>query len=82
VVIWTCGEMILFPASAAYVAEIAPPGRRGEYMGLYSMVFGAAVTLGPWLGTATLEAFGPAILWAGTFAVGCLSVLMLGRLRS
>jgi len=82
VVIWTCGEMILFPASAAYVAEIAPPGRRGEYMGLYSMVFGASVTLGPWLGTAVLDACGPAILWGAVFAVGCLSVLLLGRLRS
>jgi MFS family permease len=82
VVVWTFGEMILFPASAAYVAEIAPPGRRGEYMGLYSMVFGAAVTLGPWIGTTALEAFGPTILWPAAFAVGCLSVLLLSRLRS
>ena len=30
IVIWTFGEMILLPGSAAYVAEISPPGRGGE----------------------------------------------------
>jgi hypothetical protein len=27
------GEMIFFPAMSAYVADLAPPGRKGEYMG-------------------------------------------------
>ena len=30
VVIWTFGEMILFPSTAAYVSELAPASRRGE----------------------------------------------------
>src|SRR4029079_17928368 len=32
VVVWTFGEMILFPGASAYVADISPPARRGEYM--------------------------------------------------
>ena len=39
VVIWTFGEMIMMPGSSAYAAEIAPPERRGEYIGsLYDVV--------------------------------------------
>jgi predicted MFS family arabinose efflux permease len=33
IIIWTFGEMIVFPASAAHVSEIAPAKKRGEYMG-------------------------------------------------
>ena len=31
VVVWTFGEMILFPSTAAYVSELAPPARRGVH---------------------------------------------------
>ena len=37
VVVWTFGEMILFPAMSAYVAHIAPPHKQGMYMGFYVM---------------------------------------------
>ncbi|HEX2092525.1 MAG TPA: MFS transporter, partial [Longimicrobiaceae bacterium] len=37
VLIWTFGEMIFFPTSATYVADMAPPARRGAYMGAYTM---------------------------------------------
>jgi predicted MFS family arabinose efflux permease len=52
VVLWTFGEMILMPGSSAYAAEIAPPGRRGEYMGMYTMSFNIAFAVGPWLGAS------------------------------
>jgi MFS family permease len=81
VVVWTFGEMILFPASSAYVTDIAPAGRRGEYMGLYSLVFSVALTVGPWVGTTVLDAWGPGILWTGTFLAGCVSVALLARVR-
>ncbi len=81
VVIWTFGEMVFLPTSAAYVADIAPAGRQGECMGLYTMTFSLAFALGPWLGTALLEALGPQALWGATFACGCLSALMMHRLH-
>jgi MFS family permease len=82
VVVWTFGEMVLLPGMAAYAAEAAPAARRGEYMGLYTMSFGAAFTLGPWVGTVILDRFGPSVLWATMFALGMLSAAGMSRLRS
>lgn len=77
VVIWTVGEMIILPASAAYVSDIAPPEQSGAYMGLYTMGFSAALAIGPWLGTQILENFSATAVWVGTFACGCLTTLMI-----
>jgi MFS family permease len=80
VAVWTFGEMILFPGSSAYIAEIAPENRRGEYMGFYSMAFSVAFIFGPWAGTQVLESFGAAILWPGVFIFGMLSVFLFSRI--
>jgi len=79
VVIWTLGEMILFPTASAYFAEISPPSRRGEYLGFYTMAFGVAFSLGPWLGTLALERWGGVTLWALCGLAGMISVWMLSR---
>lgn len=80
VVVWTIGEMILLPAMSNFVADLAPPDRRGEYMGLYSMSWGIAFALGPWLGTLVLERFGRVALWSGTFAVSAAAAFAMSRL--
>ena len=80
VVIWTFGEMILLPGSSAYAAEIAPPGRRGEYMGLYTMSFSIAFSTGPFLGAELLQQWGPHGLWGAAFVSGCISGLMMSRI--
>jgi MFS family permease len=80
VVIWTFGEMILLPGSSAYAAEIAPPGRRGEYMGLYTMSFSIAFSIGPLLGAELLQRWGPHGLWGAAFLSGCISALMMCRI--
>jgi len=80
VLVWTFGEMITFPGSSAAVADLSPPDRRGEYMGLYTMSFGIAFALGPWLGTLVLEHLGPHTLWAGAFGLGCLSAALMACL--
>lgn len=80
VVLWTFGEMILLPGSAAYAAEIAPAGRRGEYMGLYTMSFSIAFSLGPWMGANVLDRWGPHALWGGVFISGCISALLMSRI--
>jgi MFS family permease len=81
VVIWTIGEMILLPSMSNVVAELAPADRRGEYMGLYSMSWGLAFAIGPWLGTFVLERFGRVPLWAGTFVVAASAAIAMGRMR-
>ncbi len=78
VVVWTFGEMIFFPVSAMYVAELAPPERLGEYMGVYFMIVALAVMIGPWVGTLVMEQFGVVTLWSAVFVCGCLAALILG----
>jgi len=80
VVVWTFGEMFLFPALAAWVTEIAPAARRGEYMGLTQMAMSLGFAVGPWAGTAVLERFGGNTLWLGCFALGIAATAMMLRL--
>ena len=80
VVIWTLGEMLFFPASAAYATDIAPDARRGEYSGLYTMVFSIAFGIGPWAGTVVLERVGARVLWGATFLLGVIAAAMFVRL--
>ena len=74
VVVWTFGEMITFPVSTAYIADIAPPGRIGEYMGAFSSVLSLGLVVGPWLGVAALDRFGPTIMWSGVLVCGLVAV--------
>lgn len=81
IVIWTFGEMILFPASGDYVASISPEKQRGEYMGYFQMSFSFSFMVGPWLGAEALDHFGSLSLWLGCFVLGMISTIMLFRLR-
>lgn len=82
VVVWTFGEMIGAPAASAYVADIAPPERSGEYMGLFNMVYSAGFTLAPLGGVLLLERCGGAVLWTVALACGVVSAILLGFVRS
>lgn len=79
IVVWTVGEMVLFPALTAEATAIAPMGRRGEYLGLYHTAFGFASMTGPALGTLLLDRAGAAWLWSGAFVVSLASAAMLAR---
>jgi MFS family permease len=76
VIVWTFGEMILFPAMSAYVAHVAPPHKQGAYMGFYVMTFGIGFTLAPWGGTQLLN-YGGLICWGVIFVIAMLSALMM-----
>ena len=73
IIIWTFGEMIFFPVIAAYASEIAPPKKRGEYMGYFQMTFSFAFSAGPWLGTVVYEKYGSVILWSGALVMGLIT---------
>lgn len=81
IVVWTFGEMIFFPSASSYVAEISPPEKRGEYMGLFQMLFSASLAFGPWLGTIVYEHFGARTLWISAFLFGSISVVMIFFLK-
>jgi predicted MFS family arabinose efflux permease len=77
VVVWTFGEMLLFPATSSHLAEIAPENRRGAYMGAYTMSLSISLTVGPWTGTQLLAAIGPVKVWFVMFALGALAALLM-----
>lgn len=79
VVVWTFGEMLMLPASTAYVADIAPSGRAGAYMGWFGMLVGLASGVGPLLGMLVLEHFGARALWLGALGMGVASALAFTR---
>lgn len=82
VFIWTFGEMIIFPSSSAFVADISPPERRGVYSGLYVMSFSVAFMIGPWAGLAILERFGATVLWSSAFACGFISAAVILAMKT
>jgi MFS family permease len=77
----TLGEMVMVPVSAAYVADLAPVHMRGRYMGVYGLVWAAALIIGPALGMKLL-ALGPAVLWLSCGALGLLAAtIILGEIK-
>lgn len=81
IVLWTFGEMIILPASAAFVSDIAPREQSGAYMGLYTMGFSVALAIGPLLGVQAMERFGSSSVWIGAFICGCVTATMMWYLR-
>jgi len=77
VVFWTFGEMMLFPAMAAHLGEIAPENKRGAYMGAYSMSLSVALAFGPWFGTQLLASTGLVGVWSVMFALGALAAVLM-----
>ncbi len=81
VIVWTFGEMIFFPTAVAYVAELAPAGRTGEYMGVFSGAISLALIVGPWLGALMLDRYGASVTWSAVFVCGVAgsAICMLSR---
>lgn len=77
IIIFTFGEMIFFPTTAAYTSEIAPAERRGEYMGYYQMTFSFAFSAGPWLGTVVYQNYGSVILWSSALVFGLITAALM-----
>ncbi len=71
-VIWTLGEMLVLPQTNTVVAERAAAGKRGSYMGLYTVAFSAAFVIAPLGGTWVYERFGPEVLYFGLAGFGVL----------
>jgi MFS family permease len=65
--------MALFPTAAtALVADVAPPARRGEFMGIFGAAGSIAMALGPISGVELLTRLG----FGGLFAVAATTALV------
>lgn len=80
-VIFTFGEMMIMPVSAAYVANLAPAHMRGRYMGVSGLTWALALILGPALGMK-LYSLGHGIYWMSGGAMGLIAcAVVLGKPR-
>jgi MFS family permease len=80
VVIWTLGEMLQSPSTAALVAELSPAALRGRYQGVSSLSWSVAAAVAPVAGGFVQEHLGDAALWLGCAGVG--AVVALAQLLS
>jgi MFS family permease len=69
------GFAFLNPAMLSWVARLAPPGRRAEYLGLFSLINSTLWSLGPLCGSAAFSLAGPAGLFG--FAIGATVVSLV-----
>lgn len=75
VVIWTLGETVFSPVSAAYIADIAPLDLRGRYQAAWAFTYSLGLTLAP-IGGTLLYSISPRALWFSCLGV-CLAAAML-----
>ena len=78
VLLWTLGEIASAPVASAYVADVAPPDRRGRYQGAFAMTLGLGSVLGPSVGTA-LFGWNPSGLWSACLLLGAAAALLVLR---
>lgn len=71
VVIWTLGETVFSPVSAAYIADIAPLDLRGRYQAAWAFTFSLGLMLAP-IGGTLLYSISPHTLWFACFGL-CLA---------
>ena len=84
IVVVTFGEMLFAPTTLSVVADLAPPARRGRYMGAFGLAESFGWSAGPFLGGVLLDALphSPATMWGiiSSFAfVAALGFLIWGR---
>jgi MFS family permease len=80
-VVMTFGELLLVPTSSTYAANLAPPDKRGRYMGLYGLTWLGAQSVGPVFGGFLSDSLGPQAPWLGGGLVGLISVIGYLRLK-
>jgi MFS family permease len=85
VLTWTCGEILMVPLAAAFMADHAPPGRASTFQGAYAFVWTLGLAVGAPAGQLLLIDSGATALWSGTLALGlCVAVahlVLAGRCR-
>ena len=71
------GFALMSPAMLSWVALQAPPGRRAEYLGFFSLINSTMWSLGPLLGGLTVTAAGAGGLFGFAILTTCASLLLL-----
>lgn len=80
-IIWTVGEMVLYPSTSSYIADIAPEQHRGSYMSLLSTASNLSLFIGPWGGALIMQHTGANGLWLACAVCGMISIFIFSFLR-
>jgi len=80
-ILMTIGEMIGSPFSNALALEMSPKGRKGSYMGLYSMSFSVSHIFGHSGGMNMVDTYGFNTTWYVVFGVLIIVSIMTLRLH-
>ena len=75
------GEIINFPLASSLALGRSNPNNRGQYMGLYSMLFSFGMIIAPLVGFRIAENFGYAALWYVMGLLAFISTVGLMALR-
>lgn len=76
VLVWTTGEIMQAPFKQTVVTNLAPTELRARYLGLFSMSYAWALTIGAPLGGWVLENHGAETLWILCCGVSTFGVIM------
>jgi predicted MFS family arabinose efflux permease len=79
VCVWTLGEMISAPVTAAFAANLAPEALRGRYMGAVGLTWSLGVMTAPAIGIQVYQR-SPSALWslAGFAGVAAAFIILAG----
>lgn len=77
VLLWTFGEMLLFPALSAFLGEVAPSEASGVYMGAFTTSTQLGFALGAPLGAFLYAELGSPAVWLIMFVVGSFGTMIL-----
>ncbi len=74
-VVMTTGELMIMPTASTFIANIAPTNMRGRYMSFFTLSWGIAAGMAPFIGGNLGDAFGPRVTWFAAAGVGTAAAL-------
>ena len=75
------GHSLFFVSSYTLVADLVPPGRRGQALGIFGLSGLVSTAVAPTLGELVIHAFGFRAFFLSTGALGLSALLVTTRLR-
>lgn len=73
-VVMTLGELSVVPTATAYVANLAPPDKRGRYMSVYGLTWHMATGISPLMAGVLSDRIDPRAPWVAGIFIGALAV--------
>ena len=76
-IVWTMGEILLYPPLTALVMARAERGRGGHYLGIYHSLYSVALLIAPAIGGSVYGYWGAEALWFGCGLLGTVAAILI-----